>query len=336
MKENSSMKFQSSLSIFLVLLSAVTAAVYDPDVVPVYACVTFSPIIMRGKADFVNTDGSIGPPTVGDMSIGTYQGEPSATLGVGAGGSGVPDQYGGFKDIDVMYRSECVITESGLQKAPTCSYKFDLKFCRITFGNDDCRFGTFSAYGKGPGKIAINGGTDDFLGAYGQITTTAPFNPGNVQRNGDLVDSEVEMRIQLCYDRSYLERSQDVYALVDALDYDIQKGIRYTSSGQFGYFDQGDYVGYNRINFGPSGTTSTIKFNYAKGNIGGTVNIRIGGLQGRIIGSYSFPSTGNWNNYSVQSVSLDVSVSGYQDLFFEGATGTGFGIFNLRWFELAA
>ncbi len=97
---------------------------------------------------------------IGDLTIEDY-----APL-LGSQDVGVPNQPGGFTDIDVTYDGECVFTK-GSNGPPACSYIFQMSFCRDH--EKDCRFGTFTAYGIGRRRITINGGTDDFLGAFGQV-----------------------------------------------------------------------------------------------------------------------------------------------------------------------
>ena len=106
---------------------------------------------------------------LGDLTIGTYVGTPKPDTG-NFSNQGVPNQPGGFSQIETGFDSECIITGP---TAPTCTYNFDLSFCRDVFNGQlpykECRMGAFSGYGKGPGKIKITGGTDDFFGAFGQV-----------------------------------------------------------------------------------------------------------------------------------------------------------------------
>jgi hypothetical protein len=87
------------------------------------------------------------------------------------------------------------------------------------------------------------------------------------------------------------------------------KGIDYV-----GHFDNNDYLTYNSLNFGPSGTTKSIKIRYAKGNNGGKlVELRLGGPNGELIGEYNPPNTGGW--LAFQKVYIGIhDVDGIQDL----------------------
>ncbi len=108
------------------------------------------------------------------MTIGTYVGMPKNVRPVidEYANQGVPEQPGGFTQIGLTFDSECVFTDP--QGAPTCSYLFEMSFCREkNIKENDCRLGYFSAYGKGPQKIEITGGTDDFVGAFGEVSAVS-------------------------------------------------------------------------------------------------------------------------------------------------------------------
>ena len=60
-----------------------------------------------------------------------------------------------------------------------------------------------------------------------------------------------------------------------------------TSGSTVGYFDNNDYLTYNTLNFGPSGTTKSIQISYAKGHSGSHwMELRIDVSDGRVIGEF--------------------------------------------------
>lgn len=102
------------------------------------------------------------------MTIGSYTGTPKSS-NADFSNKGLPEQPGDFTEISLTFDSECVVT-AGIRAAPTCSYLFKMSFCRKTNVSEKaCRQGSFSAYGKGPSKIEITGGTEDLVGAFGQV-----------------------------------------------------------------------------------------------------------------------------------------------------------------------
>ena len=143
------------------------------------------------------------------------------------------------------------------------------------------------------------------------------------------------MRIQLCYYKDYIERPKEPFSQINAVDYDLHAGTRtiYQDSA-VGFFDKNDYLTYNRVNFGPSGSSKKIKVRYARGSSGGKIEIRLGGPQGQLIGEFVTVNTGGWNKFSTKTIDINVqNVSGYQDLTFVGKEVDG--LMNLSWFKLA-
>jgi len=114
----------------------------------------------------------------------------------------------------------------------------------------------------------------------------------------------------------------------------VQSGTKLVGNGAYiGYFDNNDYLTYNSLNFGPSGTTKSVQIRYSKGDNGGKLELRIGGPTGTLIGEYSPAKTGNWYAFTTVYIEID-DVIGIQDLTLVGK-GTS-GVMNIDWFELSA
>ena len=100
-----------------------------------------------------------------------------------------------------------------------------------------------------------------------------------------------------------------------------------------GYFDDGDYLCYNSLNFGTTGTTTGIILNYAKDvSTGVSAEIRLDNQSGQILRTYSPPQTGGWDDYVTVYVPFDIDVNGVHNLCFTG--NGGYGIMSMAWFEL--
>ncbi len=89
---------------------------------------------------------------------------------------------------------------------------------------------------------------------------------------------------------------------------------------------------YNSLNFGPSGTTKSVKIRYAKDTIDGQLELRIGGPTGALIGEYSPSNTGDWFNFTTVYIEID-DVIGFQNLTLVGKGGSG--VMNIDWFKLS-
>mmetsp|Transcript_614 Transcript_614/g.699 ORF Transcript_614/g.699 Transcript_614/m.699 type:complete len:819 (-) Transcript_614:14-2470(-) len=116
-------------------------------------------------------------------------------------------------------------------------------------------------------------------------------------------------------------------------DYASQQGTK-SSGSAITNFDNNDYLTYASANFGPSGTTKGLLFNYAKGNGGGRVEIRLGaGTSGRLIAELHPAQTAGWSSYITAYVDIEDDVEGLQDITIV-AKDQG-GVLNLAWFELS-
>ncbi len=140
------------------------------------------------------------------------------------------------------------------------------------------------------------------------------------------------MRVQLCY---YADVGPSIYPRVQAVDYDLQKGIL-DNGVQVYQFDGKDYLTYKNLNFGPSGTTKIIQLRYSKGSSnGGSVDFKIDGPEGtNVIGQFTPVGTGGWNKYKTAIINIPDDVVGIQDLTLRGRGAAG--IMNFEWFELSA
>ncbi len=124
-------------------------------------------------------------------------------------------------------------------------------------------------------------------------------------------------------------------ARIEPYKYSDQKNVQFGSTGNLGWFDDGDYVTYSQINFGEAGTTKGILMNYAKGNEGGRVEMRLGGSTGPIIAEFRPARTGqNWSSTTNITAYVGIDeVEGVHDLTFVGKSN--YGIMSLKWFELS-
>ena len=126
----------------------------------------------------------------------------------------------------------------------------------------------------------------------------------------------------------------ELFPKVHGIDNDVQSGAGLVGNGAYiGYFANNDYLTYNSLNFGRSGTTKSVQLRYAKGNYGGKLELRIGGTTGTLIGEYSPAQTFDWIAFTTVDIDID-DVIGIQDLTL---IGKGFsGVMNIDWFKLSA
>ncbi len=111
--------------------------------------------------------------------------------------------------------------------------------------------------------------------------------------------------------------------------YSAMSGVQ-VEGGTVGWFDQGDWLGYDNVDFGAGVQSFTIMA--AKMGIGGSVELRLGGTNGTLIGVFNPEDTGGWANYRQQEIAV-TNTSGRHDLYLV-ATGAD-GVCNIDWFSFS-
>jgi glucosylceramidase len=95
-----------------------------------------------------------------------------------------------------------------------------------------------------------------------------------------------------------------------------------------GYADDGDYAVYRNVDFASG--VAKVKAQIACGGSGGTMEFRLDGVTGPLIGSVTIPFTGGWQEWRTASGKIS-GASGLHDLYivFRGTQGVG----NVNWFK---
>jgi len=96
--------------------------------------------------------------------------------------------------------------------------------------------------------------------------------------------------------------------------------------------DNGEWVCYNNVNLGAGYNTFTACLAVPSSNAGQTVEVRLDGTAGTLVGTLHPANTGSWDVYQEQSISL-TGASGNHSIYvrFVGATGIG----NFDWFRFS-
>lgn len=117
---------------------------------------------------------------------------------------------------------------------------------------------------------------------------------------------------------------------VEAEAFSSMQGVQLEpGGGAVGLLDGGDWIKYDRVDLGDGVTGAT--FSASKMGAGGTVEIRLGGPTGRLLGTFTPQATAGWGDYREQIVQLTGFASGVQDICLV-ATG-GAGVCNLDRFR---
>ncbi len=107
------------------------------------------------------------------------------------------------------------------------------------------------------------------------------------------------------------------------------------STGEYdlGYLTSGSWAEYRNVDFGASGSLSTVSVRTASDGNGGTASFYLDNMTGQSVGSVTLPVTGGWQTW--QTVSAPISaVSGVHTVYilFTGG-GTTNSISNVNWFQ---
>ena len=122
--------------------------------------------------------------------------------------------------------------------------------------------------------------------------------------------------------------------VVEAEDYNVQSGIDIEECSEGGsdvaFIENGDYIGFHGINFGRG--ASSIDFRVGANSGAGTIEVRLGSPDGKLIGSMDVSGTGGWQTWKTQRCSIDSTI-GVNDVYFVFKGGEGY-LFNLNWFRV--
>ncbi|MDW5290305.1 carbohydrate-binding protein [Formosa sp. PL04] len=113
------------------------------------------------------------------------------------------------------------------------------------------------------------------------------------------------------YAKDFCEASE-VNITTDTNEMEVVSGI-----------NQGDYIRFSNIDFGSDYNFNAVKVSASSQNTGGTIEFRLGGLDGELLSTVNIDGTEDWNTYQLFEGYLSKEVNGVQDLYlvFSGIEG---------------
>jgi hypothetical protein len=139
-------------------------------------------------------------------------------------------------------------------------------------------------------------------------------------------------------------RLRSAAATIEAESFDDQSGVSVqgcsdgSGCGQsIGYTDHGDYLKWNRVHFGDGAESVSVRV--ASHSSGGTLELRLDGPSGPLVGTVQFGGTGGWDNWTTVTAPIS-GASGVHGLYlvFRGdppETAVS-GIGNVNWIRFVA
>lgn len=130
-----------------------------------------------------------------------------------------------------------------------------------------------------------------------------------------------------------LEITKDAYQTIESENFDYLKGVIVENCPDgtlnLGGVKNGCYSQYNNVDFGFKGAASA-EFRLSSATSGGTIEIRLGGTSGKLIGTAEITGTGDWTNYSTFTCPV-ANVKGLQNVCLV-YKGDGY-LFNINHFK---
>jgi hypothetical protein len=99
-----------------------------------------------------------------------------------------------------------------------------------------------------------------------------------------------------------------------------------------GWIENGDGIKVENVAFGSGARSFSARV--ASATSGGTVEVRLGGSTGTVVGRCAVPGTGGWQTWTTVSCAVS-GVTGTQDLYLRFTGGSGY-LFNVNWWQFSA
>ncbi|MBD3241362.1 MAG: carbohydrate-binding protein [Chitinivibrionales bacterium] len=126
----------------------------------------------------------------------------------------------------------------------------------------------------------------------------------------------------------------DAFSTIEAETFTAQSGVGiYRDDSQIGNIQDGDWVKYAHVDFGSGASSVTIRA--ACDAAGGTVSLRLDGVDGTEVGSIAVTSTGGWTTYEELQATLSTAVTDTHDLYLV-FLGSGQYLMDIDWLVFAA
>ena len=125
------------------------------------------------------------------------------------------------------------------------------------------------------------------------------------------------------------------FTQIEAETFNTQSGIQTeacTEGGEnVGYIENGDYVVYQKIDFGSGAGSFQARVSSAAS--GGNIELRLDSATGTLIGTCPVSGTGDWQTWATATCSVS-GVSGTHDLYLKFTGGSSY-LFNLNWWKFS-
>ncbi|HEY9061152.1 MAG TPA: carbohydrate-binding protein [Pseudobacteroides sp.] len=127
--------------------------------------------------------------------------------------------------------------------------------------------------------------------------------------------------------------TRTAFTQIEAESFNSNKGVEIATCTEGGkdieWIENGDYAVYENIDF--SNGANSFEVRYASGSTGGYVEIRLDGINGRLVGTCPISSTGGWQTWATKKIDIS-NTTGVHSLYLKFTGGSGY-LFSLNWFR---
>ncbi len=128
----------------------------------------------------------------------------------------------------------------------------------------------------------------------------------------------------------------DPYTRVEAETLNERNGVDNETCSEgglnLGYIENGDWVRLRGVDFGPGAEQFTARV--ASDGSGGSIELRLGAVDGPLVGTCAVPPTGGWQDWATVSCPV-ANATGIHDLYLVFTGDPGY-LFNVNWWQFEA
>lgn len=310
-----------------------------------------SPLVENGQIDpsvFIDDDGQAymywGNPDLWYVKLNedmvSYNGEPTkvelttAGFGVREGNSGRPTA---FEEGPWIYKRGGIYY---LVYAANCCAE-DIRYSTGTSATGPWTYGGIIMPSQGgsftnhPGLIDFNG-TSYFFYHNGALPGGNGFDRSVSVESFTYSSDGSFPTIQMSIDGPSQVGSLDPYSRQEAETMAWASGVETEVSSEGGihvcWINDGDYIQVKGIAFDTGATLFSASV--ASASAGGNIDLRIGSLDGTLVGTCSVPGTGGWQTWTTVTCTITGAV-GTQDLFLRFSGNGSDPLFNFDWWQFS-
>ena len=127
----------------------------------------------------------------------------------------------------------------------------------------------------------------------------------------------------------------DAFSQIEAEEYTTMSGIQKATCNEggekVGYIENGDYIVFNNVDFGAGAVSFEARV--ASATSGGSIEVRLDGLSGKLVGTCAVAGTNGWTTWTTKSCAIS-GATGIHNLYLKFTGASGY-LFDINWFKFS-